>query len=520
MRAATRAIRLTVVAALLAATTVGARPAPAQIPPLGDVNCDQSVDVADILSLIDVIFGGTSRCGRADVNGDGVVSVADLIAVVLIMQQPSATRTPTPTGTGITPTATASGTTSLPPTATPTTAVSPSRTPTSVASMTVAPTSTPSATIPASATPSHSATATASEAATKSVTPTVTPSETQTPSATTTGSQPPTSTPTRSPSPSTTPTSTRTSTRTSTPTVTSTASFTPTITFTETPTRTRSITPTPSVTRTFTQTRTPSATVTQTPTQTVPATFTFTRTPSLTRTPTATRTPSVTPTITPTRTITPTATATPTLGMGPQITFFGLASADGTVLVPTGVTPSGDPIYIRAGNPALGGAFGFLMVIEARPGASGSTPGTVRYNSEPGNPFARPDLQIEVNRDLGNGSVGVCDKGSTDPDAPPPGGVPAISPPSYDPTSQAVADALNDFGCRFDPRQSSENACTFSSFGNYRFASTLSTVQFCSEGPVDFGYRFPTGDTLVTVRWRDVSGVLGPEARIVIRVVT
>lgn len=461
-----------------------------QIPPLGDVNCDLQLDEGDLLALVPVFFGAPNRCGRADVNGDGVVSAADLTAVELLLFGSSATPTASAGVASVTPT-------------TPTPAGSATATRTPLVELTP-PTATSSPVIATpSVTPSFTMSATVAEA-------TATP--------TTTGSPAPSSTSTRTPSVTTTPSFTRTATRTPTPSFTHTPTYTFTLTRSETPTRTPSISPTPSVTRTFTLSRTPTPTATATFTRTVPPTFTPTRTPSLTRTPTQTRTASLTPTRTSTRTPTPTATTTPTLGPGAQITFFGLARADGTVLTPSGFTNGGDPIYVRFGNPDLGGASGFLIVVEARAGASGSPPGNVRLNSNPLDPNARPDLQIQVNRDLGNGSTEICDKGSTDPEGPRPGGVPGINPPSFSAGSQSIADALNDLACRFDYKASSSLACTVSESGNFRFASTLSTDQFCSETPVDVGFRFPIGDTLMTVRWRDNSGVLGPEARLVVRV--
>ncbi len=55
----------------------------------GDVNGDGVVDVADIASIISVMAGsivpGTSVSDAADVNGDGVVDVADIASVITIM---------------------------------------------------------------------------------------------------------------------------------------------------------------------------------------------------------------------------------------------------------------------------------------------------------------------------------------------------------------------------------------------------------------------------------------------------
>jgi cell division GTPase FtsZ len=56
----------------------------------GDVNGDGVVDVADIASIIDIMAGnGQSSMGSgqqsADVNGDGTVDVADIAMVISIM---------------------------------------------------------------------------------------------------------------------------------------------------------------------------------------------------------------------------------------------------------------------------------------------------------------------------------------------------------------------------------------------------------------------------------------------------
>ena len=55
----------------------------------GDVNCDGSVDVADIAAVIDVMANAAvpdaSPSGSADVNGDGTVDVADIATIIDIM---------------------------------------------------------------------------------------------------------------------------------------------------------------------------------------------------------------------------------------------------------------------------------------------------------------------------------------------------------------------------------------------------------------------------------------------------
>jgi hypothetical protein len=195
-------------------------------------------------------------------------------------------------------------------------------------------------------------------------------------------------------------------------------------------------------------------------------------------------------------------------GSGPVITFFGLATAFNSVLTPNTTDNFGRPVYVRS----IGAAF--FIVVEVKPGPGGA-PGRKVFNSNPDDPTARPDLQILSNRDLGNGSVAVCDNGPL-PDAPL-GGVPGIDPPDFDPTSQVVADALNDFGCRFDVH-TPDSPCTNNDAGNPAFVSPDTTVQYCSLAVIGAEMHFPKGDTLLTVQVRDAGGHIGLPASFVVRV--
>jgi hypothetical protein len=56
-------------------------------PVRGDVNGDGVVDVADISAIISVMAGTDTVSGDADVNGDGIVDVADIAAVISIMAE-------------------------------------------------------------------------------------------------------------------------------------------------------------------------------------------------------------------------------------------------------------------------------------------------------------------------------------------------------------------------------------------------------------------------------------------------
>lgn len=234
--------------------------------------------------------------------------------------------------------------------------------------------------------------------------------------------------------------------------------------------------------------------------------------------------PTSTPTDTATATPTHTASATPTNteppSIGPEITFFGVARADGTIPDISG-EQDGIPIYER---PA---PFGFLIVAEGRSGASGGVLGQCNSSYDPFSPAVRPSIQILSNRNLGNGNPAVCDGpivfptgfgcGERPPVIVPMGGIPGFDPPDFDPASQAVADALNDFGCRMTYLGPSE-PCTKSDFGNPRYVDTRSTDQFCSGGTISADMRFPPGDTMLVARWLDSRGNLGAPARMIIRI--
>lgn len=151
-----------------------------------------------------------------------------------------------------------------------------------------------------------------------------------------------------------------------------------------------------------------------------------------------------------------------------------------------------------------------LLVLEGYRGSANLQPGD---GLEPGFD-GRPDLQVQVDRPLGNGSTKVCDTG------PPPigGGVPAVVPVRYDENEVAVTDALNDFACRFETFDRS-GACTRTdATGDSRFVDLTADRQYCDI--VSATAEFPPGDTVVTARLRDVGGNVGPTAQIVVRVAT
>jgi len=238
----------------------------------------------------------------------------------------------------------------------------------------------------------------------------------------------------------------------------------------------------------------PTATLSPTVTNTPTATGTITPTPSETRTPTETRTVTLTPTV------------TPTLGAGANINYFGLLRADNTVIDPSGTDEEGRTIFERPNGS------GFVIIVEAKRGTNNRSPGELSYN-----PQGAPDFQIEADKILGDGSETVCDN------MPPMfGGVPPIDPPSFDETPM-IDNALNDFGCRFtngagEPigRHPPNDGCVLFPDGEYGYIYTDTDVQFC--GTVTRPMHFEMGDTVLTARVIDSSGLAGPVRQIVVRV--
>jgi hypothetical protein len=163
------------IACLVVAAFCGIINVPCVAALIGDANCDGVLDATDLSAQAAVIFG-ESGCpdavANSDVNADGRVTAADLVALVTLLTAPlptqTLTATPTPTETP-TPTFTATDTVTETPTESPT--VPPTSTPTEV------PTATPSTTATAIA----SATWTLSPTP---VTPSTTPSITRTPTVT------------------------------------------------------------------------------------------------------------------------------------------------------------------------------------------------------------------------------------------------------------------------------------------------------------------------------------------------
>jgi hypothetical protein len=204
------------------------------------------------------------------------------------------------------------------------------------------------------------------------------------------------------------------------------------------------------------------------------------------------------------------STQRPSCPAGPEITYFGLAHADGRPAEPDAYDESGRAVFKPAGGS------GFYVVVEARPGSNGFPVGSDAYAYDPENPAVLPDLQVIFSQRLGNGSAAVCDKvpGMQ-------GGVPAAAPFEFS-TDDAVSHAINDFGCRVDNGAggsegvSSMDACTQFSDGSSHFVNDSSTLQFCA--PIAAAWAFSRGATVVQARVRDAQETFGAAREIIVQV--
>ncbi len=208
-------------------------------------------------------------------------------------------------------------------------------------------------------------------------------------------------------------------------------------------------------------------------------------------------------------TATPTPTATPR-SFGPEITYFGLATASGRVLEPASQV-DGLPLF------EVPRGYGFRIVIEARAGRSAQSPGTLlpRPPVTGGASLTPPHIQLQADSDLGDGNPEVCE--FVDPNNPraPIGGVPGIAPVSFE-FEPGISQTLNDFACRLS--RFSLGSCVVDTQGAPSRVAEETTAQVCSWMPVDEDIEFPIGDTTLSVRWLDVDGNPGEVAQIVVRV--
>ena len=190
--------------------------------------------------------------------------------------------------------------------------------------------------------------------------------------------------------------------------------------------------------------------------------------------------------------------------VGPVVTHAGIVRADGRRVDPVGKTAQGVPIYQHP----VGS--GFMIVVEGKEGVSNVEVGRsiFRYNED--DPSLRPDIEIQVDRPLGDGSPAVCD--ARRPNI---GGIPAIDPPNFAENDARISATLNDLSCRFETFIESNASCTLNTYGDFEFLNKDTKVQFCLV--VARSWRFPQGDTLVSVRLRDTDGNPGPVSRFVLR---
>ena len=223
-----------------------------------------------------------------------------------------------------------------------------------------------------------------------------------------------------------------------------------------------------------------------------------------------------TPTDSPRNTSTAANTATPIptlVPQGPVILLLGLSTADDRMVEPSRIE-DGVPVFEVPQGRA------FHIIAEAGLGPGNVSPLLATFRDD-----GPPDFQIQVNRPLGNGSAAVCDGLS-----PIFGGVPAINPPTFD-DPEAIRDALNDFGCRFQDSnmsgaqrigRSCSDACVRFEDGTFGCSSGSAVSQFCSI-IVSVAEEFPPGDTLVSARVVGVvpmeGRVAGPVRRMIVRVV-
>lgn len=182
---------------------------------------------------------------------------------------------------------------------------------------------------------------------------------------------------------------------------------------------------------------------------------------------------------------------------GPQVVYFGLAGADGSVIAPTRVE-GGVPVFTRPGGS------GFQLVVEAAPGPQGRAVGLFVPQAGPV-PEPGPDVRIQASQSVGDGNPVPCE-----------GGVPGV--PVFrleeEATSRSIA---SDWACGAVANPNVGRACTVDEFGLPRFvAAERATAQFCL--PVTSSRAFPLGETWLMARVRDVSGVVGVPRWLKIRV--
>jgi len=209
--------------------------------------------------------------------------------------------------------------------------------------------------------------------------------------------------------------------------------------------------------------------------------------------------------------IAPTVTAQPVESdAGPAITHLGIATGSDFAVQPRPELEDGRLVYEWPQG------YGFYLVVEARPGGSERAVGIEAYAYDQADPTALPDVQVLLSQAVGSGSALVCEgEGEI--------GIPGMPSLDFAPT-QAVADAVNDLGCRFDNgdmqtvgRQAGDDACTKSpETFDFGFVDPTTTIQFCAF--VASTWPFPMGDTIVAARARDTERNIGLRQEIVVRI--
>lgn len=194
---------------------------------------------------------------------------------------------------------------------------------------------------------------------------------------------------------------------------------------------------------------------------------------------------------------------------GPFVTTLTLARPDDVLVDPIGVDELGREIYLRPFGS------GFTVIVEARPGPDGAEVGRQVFAKAPDLPTLRPDIQVIVSSELGDGSPVVCDD-----EADPPGGIPAAEPFAFH-ELLPVTNVINEVSCRIDSgaRTNDVDACTLSARGEgfgYAFVDDTSKVQFCL--PIARAWAFPVGDTVIAARVRDILGNAGDIREIIVRI--
>ena len=49
---------------------------------IGDINEDGTLDILDVVSMVNIILGNSPTSSAADMNGDGIINILDVISLV------------------------------------------------------------------------------------------------------------------------------------------------------------------------------------------------------------------------------------------------------------------------------------------------------------------------------------------------------------------------------------------------------------------------------------------------------